>query len=115
MVRITASLSGCLAGDKPARREAVLAPPQNAGRASCVDFRFLGLLPAPIEHRSDITHPDAEKYGVPPAKTRVFIRTWQQVDGSKCRAQMWLTNALVPTRGGGAGGRRGGRVGAEKG
>ena len=30
-------------------------PPQNAGRAYCRDFRFLGLLPALVEHVSDIT------------------------------------------------------------
>jgi hypothetical protein len=106
IARIEASLSACLAGGKPARREAVLAPPQNADHASCVDFRFLGLLPTPVEHRSDITRPYIEQYGVPPAKPRVFIRTWQQVVGSERRAQMRLTNALVPTRGAGLGQKR---------
>jgi hypothetical protein len=82
-------------------------PPWKAGRAYCGDYRFLGLLPAHVEHVRDITRPYIEKFGVPPPNTRVFIRTWQEVDGWEDRGQMQLTNALVPTRGGGAGGRRG--------
>ena len=73
-------------------------PPQSAGRAYCGDYRFLGLLPAPVEHLSDITRLYIRKYGVPPANTRIFIRTWQQVEGWECRGQMHLTEALVPAR-----------------
>ena len=60
-------------------------PPYSAGRAYCRDYRFLGLLPAPVEHVSDITRLYIRKYGVPPANTRIFIRAWQQVDGWECR------------------------------
>ena len=42
--------------------------------------------------------PEQPKFGVPPPNTRVFIRTWQVVDGWENRGQMQLTNALVPTR-----------------
>jgi len=73
-------------------------PPQKAGRAYCGDYRFIGLLPAPVKHFSDIARLYIRKYGVPPANTRIFIRTWQQVDGWECRGQMHLTDALVPAR-----------------
>jgi hypothetical protein len=73
-------------------------PPQSAGRAYCGDYRFLGLLPAPIEHASDITRLYIRKYGVPLANTRIFIRAWQQVEGWECRGQMRLTDAFVPAR-----------------
>jgi len=73
-------------------------PPQSAGRAYCGDYRFLGLLPAPVEHVSDITRLYIRKYGVPPANTRIFIRAWQQVEGWECHGQMRLTDAFVPAR-----------------
>ena len=73
-------------------------PPQKAGRAYCGDYRFIGLLPAPVKHFSDIARLYIRKYGVPLANTRIFIRTWQQVDGWECRGQMHLTDALVPAR-----------------
>ena len=71
-------------------------PPWKAGRTYCGDYRFIGLLPAPVEHVSDITRLYVKKFGVPPPNTRVFIRTWQVVDGWEDRGQMKLTNALVP-------------------
>ena len=73
-------------------------PPYSAGRGYCSDYRFLGLLPAPVKHFSDITRLYIRKYGVPRANTRIFIRAWQQVDGWECRGQMRLTDALVPVR-----------------
>jgi hypothetical protein len=73
-------------------------PPQSAGRAYCGDYRFLGLLPAPVKLFSDIARLYIRKYGVPPGNTRIFIRAWQQVDGWICRGQMKLCNALVPAR-----------------
>lgn len=73
-------------------------PPWKAGRTYCGDYRFLGLLPAPVKGLSDITRIYTKKFGMPPPNTRVFIRTWQQVDGWENRGQMRLTNALVPTR-----------------
>src|ERR1035441_4373775 len=73
-------------------------PPWKAGRTYCNDYRFLGLLPAPVKGWSDITRLYFKKFGVPPPNTRIFIRTWQVVDGWEDRGQMQLTNALVPTR-----------------
>jgi hypothetical protein len=57
-------------------------------------FTLLGALPAPASGVSDITDLYVAKYGVPPAGTRVFIRTQQTADG-------WTdlpidTTALVP-------------------
>jgi hypothetical protein len=71
-------------------------PPQNAGRGSCRDYRFLGLLSAPVECESAITRLYYKKFGVPPENSRVFIRTWQQENGWEDRGGMRLTSALVP-------------------
>ena len=90
-------------------------PPCSAGRGSCHDYRFLGLLPAAVEHLSDITRLYIKKFGVPPANTRIFIRAWQQVVGWECRGQVRLVNALVPAKDGAADGQRGGRAGGKKG
>jgi hypothetical protein len=73
-------------------------PPRSAGRGYCGDYRFLGLLPAPVECLSDITRLYIKKFGVPPPNTRIFIRVWPEVDGWECRGEMRLTNALVPAR-----------------
>jgi hypothetical protein len=56
-------------------------PPVPAGRRVWRDFRFLGLLPAPYRGASDITELYLEKFRHLPAGARVFIRTWQQIDG----------------------------------
>ena len=56
-------------------------PPCPAGRRVCRDFRFLGLLPAPLRGASDITELYLRKFRNLPVGSRVFIRTWQQVDG----------------------------------
>ncbi len=90
-------------------------PPYSAGRSFCADFRFLGLLPTPVEHVSDITRLYVKKYGVPPANTRVFIRVWQQVDGWECRGQMRIFDALVEPGGGAVSGQQGRRAGGRKG
>ena len=81
-------------------------PPWKAGRTYCGDYRFIGLLPTPVEHVSEITRLYIRKFGVPPPNTRVFIRTWQVVDGWEDRGQKQLTNDLVPITGAGAGGQR---------
>jgi len=73
-------------------------PPWKAGRTYCGDYRFIGLLPAPVKGWSDITRLYIKKFGVPPPNSRVFIRTWQVVDGWEDRGQMQLANALVPIR-----------------
>jgi len=56
-------------------------PPLPAGRRVCRDFRFLGLLPAPHRGASDITELYLRKFRNLPPGSRIFIRTWQQVDG----------------------------------
>ena len=56
-------------------------PPCPANRRACRDFRFLGLLPAPEGGVSDIAELYLKKFRYLPAGSRVFIRTWQQVDG----------------------------------
>ena len=56
-------------------------PPCPAGRRVWRDFRFLGLLPAPYRGASDLTELYLEKFRHLPAGARVFIRTWQQIDG----------------------------------
>jgi hypothetical protein len=90
-------------------------PPWKAGRTYCGDYRFIGLLPAAVNGWSDITRLYVQKFGMPPPNTRVFIRTWQVVDGWENRAQMQLTNALVPTPGAGTGGWRRDRADGQKG
>jgi len=90
-------------------------PPWKAGRTYCGDFRFLGLLPAPIEGMSDIARLYRQKYGVPPPNSRIFIRAWQEVDGWENKGAMQITSALVPTRGGAAGGHAGARRSGKKG
>jgi len=86
-------------------------PPQNAGRGYCGDYRFLGLLPAPVEGESDITRLYVKKYGVPRENSKIFIRTWPEENGWEDRGQMHIASAPVPGRGDGAGGQRDGRPG----
>lgn len=82
--------------ETPAHEIMVFAsPPQNAGRESCRDYRFLGLLPGPDEVEINITRLYYKKFGVPPENSRVFIRTWQQENGWEDRGGMRLTSALV--------------------
>lgn len=81
-------------------------PPYKAGRTYCGDYRFIGLLSAPVKGWIEITRLYTKKFGKPPPNSRVFIRTWPVVDGWEDRGQMHLTNALVPIPGAGAGGWR---------
>ena len=89
-------------------------PPWPAGREYCGDFRFLGLLPAPIEGMSDIKRLYISEFGVPPPNTRIFIRAWQEADGWENRGAMQITSALVPREGGTVGGQKGGRGSRKK-
>ena len=81
-------------------------PPYKAGRTYCGDYRFIGLLPAPVKGWSEITRLYIKKFGKPPPNSRVFIRTWPVVDGWEDRGQMQLANALVQILGAGPGGWR---------
>jgi hypothetical protein len=56
-------------------------PPCPAGRRVCRDFRFLGLLPPPEGGVSELTWQYVAKFGSPQPGSRIFIRTWQQIDG----------------------------------
>ena len=44
-------------------------------------FTILGLLPAPEAGFSDFTALYVAKYGVPPADSKDFVRTVQQING----------------------------------
>ena len=70
------------------------APPQNAGRRFCADFRYLGPLPALEGGVSNITEQYVKKFGNPPPGSRVFIQTRQQVDGQQGLPVQ--TDAIVP-------------------
>jgi hypothetical protein len=72
-------------------------PPRNAGRSFCADFRFLGLLPPPVNEVSEITRLYGKKFGWPPDNKRLFIRAWQMVDGWEDRPGMWQGSVLTPT------------------
>jgi hypothetical protein len=68
--------------------------PRSAGVSFANHFTILGPLPAAEAGYSNITQLYVDRYGVPPAGTRVFIRTRQVRDG-------WAdypiqTNAVVP-------------------
>jgi hypothetical protein len=70
------------------------AAPVSTGVRCVQQFRFLELLPEPVDGWSDITALYVARFGVPPAGTAVFIRTRQQIDG-------WMdlpkvTSAVVP-------------------
>jgi hypothetical protein len=70
------------------------AAPVSTGVRCVQQFRFLGLLPEPVDGWSDITELYVAWFGVPAPGTAVFIRTRQQIDG-------WMdlpkvTSAVVP-------------------
>ena len=66
----------------PAEHTLVLgAAPCSAGRSSARHFTFLGLLPAPARGLSDITELFVARFGMPPAGTRILVRTQQHIDG----------------------------------
>jgi hypothetical protein len=70
------------------------AAPCSAGVSYVDHFTVLGLLPAPVAGYSNITALYVAKYGVPPAESKVFIRTVQQVDGWRDLPKQ--TFAIVP-------------------
>ena len=59
-------------------------------------FYYLGLLPAPVAGRSDITQLYIAKFGAPPLNTRLFLQTVQMVNGWQDYPKR--TTALVPAR-----------------
>jgi hypothetical protein len=55
--------------------------PRSAGVSYVDHFTILGVLPAPVRGVSDITDLYVGKYGVPSPGSRVFIQTFQVIDG----------------------------------
>ena len=55
--------------------------PRSAGSTYADHFTILGVLPDPVGGVSDITSMFVAKYGPPPAGSRVFIETVQQING----------------------------------
>jgi hypothetical protein len=79
----------------PAEHTIVLgAAPCSAGRSSTRHFNILGFLPDPVRGASDITDLYVARYGVPPAGTRVLIRTQQHINGWDDLPKQ--TTAIVP-------------------
>jgi len=68
--------------------------PCSRGMACPRRFTLLGALPVPVSGVSNITDLYVAKYGVPPAGTRVFIRTRQVADGWEDEPKD--TTAVVP-------------------
>ena len=56
-------------------------PPCSAGRSVRSNYSTIGLLPAAVRGWCDITDLYVRRFGVPPAGTRVFIRTRQLING----------------------------------
>lgn len=80
---------------KPAQYIVVLGTkPRSAGVSYVDHFTILGVLPAPVGGLIDITDFYVSKYGVPAAGSRVFIRTFQLIDGWEDLPQQ--VSAIVP-------------------
>jgi hypothetical protein len=89
-VALKLSVSG-----KPAQYIVVLGTkPLSAGVSYVDHFTILGVLPASVRGVSDITDLYVAKYGVPPAGSRVFIRTFQVINGWEDLPEQ--LSALVP-------------------
>jgi hypothetical protein len=79
----------------PAQHTVVLgAKPCSAGVSFVDHFTILGVLPDPAQGVSNITDLYVGKYGQPLAGSRVFIRTFQVIDGWADLPKQ--TRALVP-------------------
>ena len=71
------------------------AAPCSAGRSSTQHYKILGFLPDPLDGWSDITDLYVAKFGPIPAPSRIFIRTYQHIDGWEDLHKQ--TNAIVPS------------------
>ena len=81
--------------EAPAKYTFVLgSPPCSAGRSVRSNYSTIGLLPAPVRGWCDITELYVKRFGVPPAGTRVFIRTRQLINGWE--DDFKNTDAVVP-------------------
>ncbi len=90
-------------------------PPRSRGQVFCETYAFLGLLPDSVEHESEITRLYLKKYGVPPAGSRIFIRTWPQENGWEAKGLRRITYADVPPRDRASGQRTGRRARVKRG
>jgi len=70
------------------------AAPCSAGKYFIRQYNILGLLPEPVRGVSDITALYVARYGVPPAGTRVCVRTQQHINGWDDLPKQ--TSAVVP-------------------
>jgi hypothetical protein len=68
--------------------------PRSAGVSFAKHFTILGVLPAAEAGYSNITDLYVARYGVPPAGTRIFIRTRQVLNGWKDAPKQ--TSVIVP-------------------
>jgi hypothetical protein len=68
--------------------------PRSAGVSYVDHFTILGVRPEPVRGLSDITGLYVGKYGVPRAGSRVFIRTFQLIDGWESQPAQY--SAVVP-------------------
>jgi hypothetical protein len=80
---------------KPAQFVVVLGTkPRSAGVSYVDHFTILGVLPEAVRGLSDITGLYVGKYGMPQAGSRVFIQTFQLIDGWEDLPQQ--LSAIVP-------------------
>jgi hypothetical protein len=70
-----------VSGDSAARIIVLATRPRSAGVSFAKHFAILGVLPAAEAGYSNITDLYVAKYGIPPAGTRIFIRTRQVLNG----------------------------------
>ena len=70
------------------------AAPVSAGVRCVQAYRFVGLLPAPVDGWCDITALYVARYGVPTPGKVIFIRTRQQIDGWSDVGK--ITSAMAP-------------------
>jgi hypothetical protein len=72
-----------------------VAAPVSAGVRFVQGYRYVGLLPAPVDGWSDITELVVARFGQPTPGMVLFIRTRQQIDGWMDAGK--VTSALVPS------------------
>jgi hypothetical protein len=81
---------------KPAQYIVVLGTkPRSAGVSYVDHFTILGVLPDAVRGMSDITDLYEGRYGVPRAGSRVFIQTFQLIDGWEDLTEQ--VSAIVPS------------------
>jgi len=72
------------------------AAPCSPGRSFVVHFNIIGFLPDPEDGVSNIADLYVARYGPIPAPSRIFVRTYQHIDGWEDLPKQ--TTAIVPRR-----------------